>query len=62
MFTSYTLNLEIARQRQSEALTRSDRHHCLFRRRLAATSPMSCDVIDMPASRGRTSAGESLVA
>lgn len=36
MFTNFTLNAEIARQRQAEMLQRADRHHYLFRRSRAA--------------------------
>ncbi|MGB8858285.1 MAG: hypothetical protein WCC60_03465 [Ilumatobacteraceae bacterium] len=64
MFTNFTLNAEIARQRQSELLQRSDRHHRLFRQSSAsAPSPQpACPVIDLPTRRTRPSPSELFVA
>jgi hypothetical protein len=62
---NYTLNAEIARQRQAEMLQRADRHHSLFRRSRAsvvADRNAACSVIDLPTHRGRLSPGECLVA
>ena len=50
MFTNFTLNSEIARQRQSVLITRSDRHRAS--RRPAPFVAETCgSLIDLPAPR-----------
>ncbi len=61
MFTSFTLNSEIARQRQSVLIARSARYRAT--RRLAPMVPETCgSLIELPAARVHLSHAESLVA
>ena len=61
MFTSFTLNSEIARQRQSVLMARSDRDR-QTRRSSKIVSETCGSVIEMPRPRARTVASEALVA
>ncbi len=61
MFTSFTLNSEIARQRQSVLMARSDRYR-QSRRSSKVVSETCGIVVEMPRPRARTVASEALVA
>ena len=61
MFTSFTLNVEIARQRQSVLIARSDRRRAS--RPAAAACPETCgSLIELPAARISVSSTDRLVA
>lgn len=61
MFTSFTLNLEIARQRQTVLMARSARRRAS--RRSAPVVPETCgSLIELPAARVHTTTCDSLVA
>ncbi len=61
MFTSFTLNSEIARQRQSTLVARSYRFRAS--RRAAAVEPDTCgSLIELPVARPNVSLTNSLVA
>ncbi len=61
MFTSFTLNSEIARQRQSVLVARSTRFR--ISRRPAAVVPETCgSLIELPVARPKAGNTNSLVA
>ncbi|HQZ34757.1 MAG TPA: hypothetical protein PK020_10035 [Ilumatobacteraceae bacterium] len=61
MFTSLTLNSEIARQRQSTLVARSNRFRAW--RRPADVVPETCgSLIELPVARSNVSNADSLVA
>ena len=61
MYPSFTLNSEIARQRQTVLMARSARYHASHRS--APAVPETCgSLIELPAARLHTTAHDSLVA
>ncbi len=61
MFPNFTLNSEIARQRQTVLMARSTRYRAS--RRSAPVVPDTCgSLIELPAARTHTTTRESLVA
>lgn len=71
MFTNFTLTTEIARQRQTDMLARSERRRWLHRSPVVAahgaapaavsTSP-SCPVVELPVPRVHAAEDDALVA
>lgn len=70
MFTNFTLTTEIARQRQSDMLARSERRRWFHRSPVeavaaapaAVTADSPCPVVELPAPRVHAAQDDALVA